>query len=432
MSALALTALTSCGGSKHYEPGTKLKVGLICLHDENSTYDNNFIDAFNKAIETSKAAGYVSESQIERTIPEDQACTDAANRLAKQGCNIIFSDSFGHDDYMIKAAQENPNVIFSGATGIRAMVGGAQNYHNAFASIYEGRYLAGIAGGKALKNQHKDYTGDEEIHVGYVGAFPYAEVISGYTSWFLGLKTEFPNAKMKVNYTYSWYDVTAEYNTALALMDKGDGGWGAVLMSQHADSMGAPTACREKGVLDVSYNIATTSMDPQCADTYVAHSRINWQPYYENVIKSTFEGRVIEGEEGRNWTGSLNDNSVEVQYTKNENILTKENISEIDAVRKELEDGDKEVFDTSTFTVKDLDDHYEKPELDAPQKGADKDYDIDTEGHLNRFMGDTTDDYVRDTNLYEDGYIAESSVRSAPSFDLIIDDIEVPLIKHEI
>ncbi|MCQ2792400.1 MAG: BMP family ABC transporter substrate-binding protein [Bacilli bacterium] len=432
LSALALTALTSCGGSSNrYVPGTKLKVGLICLHDEQTTYDNNFIDGFNKAVEYCKGKGWIESSQIERSIAESQDCFDAATRLVNQGCNIIFSDSFGHDAFMLQAAQEYPNVIFSSATGVKAITGGTQNFHNAFASIFEGRYLAGFIAGKYLKEVKG--IKKEDIKVGYVGAFDYAEVISGYTSWYLGLKKVFPKATMEVKYTYSWYDYDKENQAAKDLIKDG-----CELISQHADSMGAPDACKEANIPNVSYNIDTSKVDPKCKETYVAHSRINWQPYYQNVIENTFNGRVIDGEINRNFTGTFGDDSVQCEYNEKlfENCPTA--VKDINDMKTALLDGKQYVFDTNDFTVEKLQDHYAPDSKLKPVKGPDKDYDTDTKHHLTRYMADTTGDYVRDTNLvldlgeqvtYDYPVIAESVYRSAPSFDFIIDGIDVPLIE---
>lgn len=217
-----------------------IKFGLICLHGENSTYDKNFIDAFKAACDE-MGVEYV----ISTDIPEDATCYDEAVSLVNQGCNIIFADSFGHESYILQAAKEYPNVRFAHATGTTAHTELAANFYNAFASIYEGRYLAGIvAGYELLRLYDGDKDGaitDAEAKIGYVGAFPYAEVVSGYTSFFLGVRSVVENATMEVTYTGSWYDETAEGAAAQALIKRG-----AKLISQHADSMGAPTLARPR------------------------------------------------------------------------------------------------------------------------------------------------------------------------------------------
>ena len=224
-----------------------MKVGFIFLHDENSTYDLNFINA---AKEAAANLG-MSEDQIilKTNVPEGQECYDEAADMADAGCSVVFADSFGHEDFMIQAAQEFPEVQFCHATGTKAHTEGLDNYHNAFASIYEGRYLAGVAAGMKLNEMIADgqFT-EDEAKIGYVGAFTYAEVISGYTSFFLGARSVCPTATMEVTFTGSWYDETAEKEGATTLINNG-----CKLISQHADSMGAPTACEAAGVPDVSY-----------------------------------------------------------------------------------------------------------------------------------------------------------------------------------
>ena len=262
-----------------------IKVGFITLHDENSTYDLNFINAAKKAIAD---LGLTEDNYILKTnVPEGQECYETAMDMVDKGCNIIFADSFGHEPYMIDAAKENPDVQFCHSTGTRAHTEGLANYHNAFASIYEGRYLAGIAAGLKLNEMIEagKFTA-EEAKIGYVGAFTYAEVVSGYTSFFLGARSVCPTVTMEVTFTGSWYDETAEKEGAEKLIQNG-----CVLISQHADSMGAPTACEKAGVPNVSYNGSTVSVGP---NTYIISSRIDWAPYYEYAITACMNGEAID------------------------------------------------------------------------------------------------------------------------------------------
>ena len=190
------------------------KIGMICLHDENSTYDKNFIDAL-KSVQ--KGLGLTDEQVVLVTgIGEDSTCYDTAVDMAKnKGCKVVFADSFGHESFLKQAAQEYPDVQFCHATGTSAKVGGVANLHNAFASIYEGRYLAGVAAGMKLNEMIEEgkITADKAV-IGYVGAFTYAEVVSGMTSFFLGARSVCPTATMKVRYTGSWYDQAKEQEAA--------------------------------------------------------------------------------------------------------------------------------------------------------------------------------------------------------------------------
>ena len=255
------------GGGEESGDAGDFKVALICLHDENSTYDLNFINGFKEAM----GELGLSEDQymIKTGVPEGQECYDAAAELADSGCKLIFSDSYGHQDYMLQAATEFPDVQFVSCTGDKALVAGQDNYHNAFAAIYQGRYLAGVAAGMKL-NEIKDAgkLKGATPKMGYVGAFTYAEVISGYTSFYLGAKSVCPDVTMDVTFTGSWYDETAEKEAANKLIQGG-----CDLISQHADSFGAPTACENAGIPNVSYNGSTKEAGP---NTYIISSRINW------------------------------------------------------------------------------------------------------------------------------------------------------------
>ena len=386
--ALSLVACSN-GGTDKPDDNTetkKIKVGFITLHDENSTYDLNFINAAKEACQT---LGLVENEDyfIKKNVPEGQECYNAAAELAEQGCNIIFADSFGHESFMIEAAKEFPNVQFCHSTGVRAHTEGLSNYHNAFASIYEGRYLAGIAAGMKLNQMIAEgkITADK-AKMGYVGAFTYAEVISGYTSFFLGARSVCPTATMEVTFTGSWYDETAEKEGAQKLIKNG-----CKLISQHADSMGAPTACETAGVPNVSYNGSTESA---CPNTFIVSSRIDWTPYYEMVIKAVQDGTSLDSD----WTGTLKTGSV-VLTDVNEKVAAKGTAEKIAEVTKQLEDGTLHVFDTSTFTV----------------KGE----------TLTSYMADvdTDADNAGDTEAISDGYFHESEYRSAPYFNVQIDGI---------
>ena len=398
LSLTMILTLAACGGSKSedttnsdsnteapadtQEPASDFKVGFITLHDENSTYDLNFSNAAKAACEKLGV-----EYTLITNVPEGQECYDKACELADAGCNIIFADSFGHEDYMIQAAKEFPNVQFCHSTGTKAHTEKLANYHNAFASIYEGRYLAGIAAGLKLNEMIDSgkITADQ-AKMGYVGAFTYAEVISGYTSFFLGARAACPSVTMEVTFTGSWYDETAEKEGANKLI-----GDGCVLISQHADSMGAPTACETAGVPNVSYNGSTQSA---CPNTFIVSSRIDWAPYYEYAITAAMNGDPIDAD----WTGNLSTGSV-VLTEVNTTAAAEGTQEAIDAVKAELEAGTRQVFDVTTFTVG-------GQQLDSYQADV-----------------DTDPDYTPDTEVIENGAFQESKFRSAPYFDLRIDGI---------
>jgi len=404
-------SLVACGEKKDDTQGNgdgdataaKVKVGFITLHDENSTYDKNFIDA---AKEACANLGLVENEDyfIKTNVGETEQCAEVAADLVDAGCNIIFADSFGHEPYMIEVAKANPEVQFCHSTGTRAHTEGLANYHNAFASIYEGRYLAGIAAG--LKLNAMIEAGDikaEEAKMGYVGAFTYAEVVSGYTSFYLGAKSVCPTVTMDVTFTGSWYDETLEKEGAEKLIQGG-----CKLISQHADSLGAPTACENAGVPNVSYNGSTQAA---CPNTYIISSRINWAPYYEYAIKAVMDGTAIDVD----WTGTLATNSV-VLTDLNTTVAAEGTAEAIAAATEKLEKGEIHVFDCSTFTTK-ADDTMNAFKVDYLK--------VDADGHITSYMADVDTDqaYAGDTEVVHDGYFAESEKRSAPYFDLEIDGI---------
>jgi basic membrane protein A len=400
--SIGLTACGGSGGSEEKGSVDGMKVGFICLHDENATYDLNFINGAKQACEE---LGIPAENcMIKTNIPEGQECYDAAAELADAGCGVIFADSFGHEDYMIQAAKEFPDVQFCHSTGTKAHTEGLDNYHNAFASIYEGRYLAGVAAGLKLNEMiDKGDISKDEAKIGYIGAFTYAEVISGYTSFYLGARSICESATMDVTFTGSWYDETAEKEAANKLIEGG-----CVLISQHADSMGAPTACEKAGVPDVSYNGSTADA---CPNTFIVSSRIDWAPYYKYAITAAQKGEAIDTD----WVGTLKTDSVQLTEV-NEKAAAKDTQKKIDEIKAKLESGDIQVYDTSTFTVT----------VNAGKK-LNVNAKVDKDGHLTSYMADvdTDENYQADTEVVKDGYFHESEFRAAPYFDLQIDGIKL-------
>ena len=384
---LALTlALTMIFALAAFSPAasaeTPVKAGFIFLHDENSTYDLNFINAAKEACERLGV-----EYMFKTGIPEDQECADAAEELIDEGCNFIFADSFGHEPFLIQVAKDYPEVQFCHATGTQAHTVGLPNYHNGFASIYEGRFLGGVAAGLKLNEmiENGEITADQ-AKVGYIGAFPYAEVKSGYTSFFLGARYVCPSATMEVTFTNSWYDPTLEKEGATKLIANG-----CVLISEHADSMGAPTECEANGVPFVFYN---GSAADACPNTFIVASRIDWVPYMEYAMTCVAEGRDIDAD----WTGTMAGGGVKMTEVNEKAAApgTAEKLKEIAAL---LESGELQVFDTATWTV----------------DGA----------TLTEYLADVDDmgDFVPETNVISDGYFHESEFRSAPYFDIDIDGI---------
>ncbi len=404
LAAVMLFAFAACGSKKDaaeggmadsllaapeivadYEVPEDFKIGFICLHDEKSTYDLNFLNA----VKSVKEALKLSDAQVlvKINVPESNDCYEAAKDLVTEGCDVIFANSFGHEDFMIKAAKEFKDVQFCHATGTKAHTENLPNYHNAFASIYQGRYLAGMVAG--LKLNEMIEAGEikaEEAKMGYVGAFTYAEVISGYTSFYLGAKSVCPSVTMDVQFTGSWYDPTGEKNAAEALIANK-----CVLISQHADSMGAPSTCEDAGVPNVSYNGSTYE---SCPETFLVSSAINWAPYYNYIIKCAVKGEQIAAD----WCGGIAEGSV-VLSGINQDAAAEGTDAAIEKAIAALKDGSLNIFDTKNFTV----------------KGA----------ALANYKADVDTDaaFTPDTEVIENGIFNESKFRSAPYFDVRIDGI---------
>ena len=384
LAAIMVLAFAACGNTTP-SVDSDFKVGFIFLHDQNSTYDKNFYDA---ALAAQKALG-LSDDQImiKVNIPEDAKCYETAAELVEAGCDLVFADSFGHEDFMIQAAKEFPEVMFCHATGTKAHTEKLPNFFNAFASIYEGRFLAGVAAGLKLNEMIESgkITADQ-AKMGYVGAHPYAEVKSGYTSFFLGARYACPTVTMDVKYTNSWFDIAAEKEMANALIADG-----CVLISQHADSEGAPKACEEAGVPNVAYNLDTREWGPNSA---LISSKINWQPYFEHIIQATMEGTAIT----QDFCGGLEEGVV-MTLGLNDTVAAEGTEAKLEEVKGKLISGEIKVFDTATFTV-----------------GGKT---------LTTYLADVDSDaaFTGDTEVVSDGYFHESEYRSAPYFDLVIDGI---------
>lgn len=390
---LGLTAAVAEG-----VPADQIKVGYICIGDENEGYSANHIRGLREAQE---ALG-ISDAQvfIKTNVPETEAAYDAAADLADMGCNIIIATSFGQETYLHQAAAEYPEIQFCHATGVMAAGSDLPNVHNYFTAIYEARYVTGIVAGMKLNQMIADgkITADQ-AKMGYVGAFPFAEVKSGYTAFFLGARSVCPSVTMEVKFTNSWGDMALEKETAEALIANG-----CVLISQHADTTGAPTACEAAGVPCVGYNI---SMIPAAPNSALVSSACNWGAYVTYAIKNVIDGTDFP----KDWCYGYADGAV---YTTelNDAVVAPGTAEAVAAAEDALRAGTLNVFDTATFTC-------------AP--ATDGSYVVDENGVLtSAFALDANGDFVNDnTEAVIDGAFRESEVRSAPYFAIDIDGITV-------
>ena len=364
-----VAATESSAAAGEAKSASDIKVGVIYIGDENEGYTAAHMAGIDQMMSN---LGLSEDQVVEKTlIPEDESAYDAAVDLADQGCNIIFGTSFGHESYLLQAAAEYPEVQFCHATGYQAASSGLSNMHNYFDSIYEARYVSGVVAGMKLNGMIADGTITEDTaKIGYVGAFPYAEVISGFTSFYLGAKSQCPSATMEVQYTNSWADMSGEAEVAAKLIDDG-----CVLISQHADTTGAPSTCEDKKVPCVGYNVDMTTVAPDAALTSPTN---NWGVYYTHAVQCVLDGTAIETDWCQGFAAA---EGTDAKVTEVENAI---------------KDGSLHVFDTSAFTV----------------NGSSLE-DLIAEGG----------DYAKYADYVSDGYYHESELASAPSFDIIIDGI---------
>lgn len=392
--ALSLVACGSKDDNDTPDDGDKtntIKVGLICIGDENDQgYTYNFIRGKEAATEALAAKGINVEWVVKYNKGENDNCTNANIECAEEGCQLIINNSYGHEPFMLKVAgkSEYKDIQFIGCTNCASRSDDLENTHNAFANIYEGRYVAGVVAGMKLQEMidNGDITAEQAV-IGYVGAFSFAEVISGFTAYYLGAKSVCPSVTMKVQFVGSWSDATEEANAASALCDAG-----CVMISQHSDNTTPATMAQTKGAFHTGYNNDMTGVAP---DASLIGTRIDWAPYFEYAIETVYNGGTID----QDWCKGIADGSV-VMTTLNEKICAKGTAEKVAEVEKALKDGTLQVFDTSKFTVK-------------------------GETVTHAFALDTDGDFTPDAEeAVFDGAFHESYFQSAPYFTLQIDGIE--------
>ena len=394
--ALAMIAclFAACGGDT--ADGDDVKIGVVLVGDENEGYTYAHILGIRAAV---KNLGLNEKDNIiwKYTVPENEKCYDAISDCINQGCTLVFTNSYGHQSFAQQAAEENPDVEIVAMTGDKAKASGLANFHNAFTCIYEARYAAGVVAGMKIqelvtegKLSSENYDVNGNVKVGYVGAFPYAEVVSGYTAFYLGIKSIYPSVVMDVQYTNSWFNITAESEAAIALIDRG-----CVIIGQHADSTGAPSACEEKlnagtVVYSVGYNVDMLAAAPNAA---LVSPTNEWGVYYTYAIGAHIKGETFD----TNWAEGFTEDAVALTpLGPNVAEGTAEKVEEVIAA---LKDGSLHVFDTKTFTV----------------GGAEV---------TSAFSTDSDGDWTNDCDeAIIDGYYHESYFQSAPSFSLRIDGI---------
>ncbi|MBP1759029.1 MAG: nucleoside-binding protein [Firmicutes bacterium] len=334
MALLLAAALVACGteptppAEENEGEGTAvaiakedLKVGMVLISDKSDAYSGNHIEGMEKAMTD---LGLNPETQLimKQNVGESADCETAIRELAEAGCQVIFSNSFGHENYMVSVAPEFPEIQFCAATGYQSATDDMDNTHNYFARIYEARYLSGIAAG--LKT--------ETNKIGYVAAKPFAEVISGYTAFYLGAKSVNPDVEMYVNYTQEWSDAGKESTNAQALIDLG-----CDVIGQHSDTTAPATTAEGAGVFSVGYNADNIPAAPNAALT---SARINWSVYYNYALNALLQGEAIE----QDWCEGLASDAVYLSPL-NEALVAEGTAEAIELAQQGILDGSIHVFD---------------------------------------------------------------------------------------
>ncbi|WP_297212840.1 BMP family ABC transporter substrate-binding protein [uncultured Flavonifractor sp.] len=366
-----------------------VKVGLICIGDENDQgYTYNFIRGKEAVTEALAEKGINVDWVVKWNIGEDSSCEEANIELAEAGCQLIINNSFGFEPFMLKVAPDYPEIEFISCTNQASWTDDLENTHNAFANIYEGRYLAGIVAGMKMQEMidNGEITADQAV-IGYVGAYSFAEVISGFTAYYLGAKSVCPSVTMKVQFVGSWSDATLEGNAAQALCDAG-----CIMISQHSDNTTPATAAQNAGVFHTGYN---NDMIPVAEDASLIGTRIDWSVYFEYAIEAVANGESFD----QDWCHGMDEGAV-VMTPLNEAIAAEGTAEKLAEVEEQIRSGELQVFDTSTFTV-------DGAELTSCLA-------LDTDG-----------DFVADSEeAVFDGAFHESYFQSAPYFTVEIDGIE--------
>jgi len=417
--AMLVACFGACGKNNGgNEDGKSIKIGVILVGDDTEGYTKAHMDG----IKAAASELNIADSNIiwKYKVEENSSCYDAAADLVASGCNIIISNSYGHQTFMVQAAEKFKDVTFVAMTGDFAAISGSDNMKNAFTKVYESRYVSGVVAGLKLKElldsntltkdvQPDSFDANGNVKIGYVGAFDYAEVVSGYTAFYLGIKSVVSNVVMDVKYTNSWFDIDKEAAAAEALVAQG-----CVIIGQHADSTGAPAAVQKlltsgKICYSIGYNVDMLETAPEAALTSATNT---WKVFYKEAFQSVMDGKALAAD----WAEGYSKDAVAI--TKLGNSCAAGTEDYVNNVIAKLKDGSLKVFDTASFTV-------------SAEQGTCT-VATDAAGHVTSCIVDLSFmDWVAMQPIYvgekveciKDGAFVESSFRSAPYFSIRIDGI---------
>ena len=357
-----------------------LTVGFIYDNDEIIPYTYNFMLAKN---ELEKEYGDRVKVYVKSNVL-DTVMEEPVRDLAQDGCDIIFTNTYSTQFKQL--ALQYPDIQFCQTSfSTEDTSFSPANYHTFNGLIYQGRYVSGVAAGMKLRQLiDEGVLTTEQAIVGCVGAFPSAEVISGYTAFLLGVRSIVPEATMRVIYTGTWNSYSKEKACAKALIDAG-----CVVITQHTDTTAPAVACEEaaeeKQVYHISYN---QSMIDVASESSLTGACINWSPYILGAVEALMNGQEIE----KYVKGSIHGNDIGAG------------------------------FDRGWVKMLELNDAIIAP---GTQERINKTIDALRKGKIDVFKGDyqgvNPDDPTDTCNLI--GGYTENRLSSAPSFHYVLQDI---------
>ena len=298
-----------------------IKVGVLYLSDPSE--GSGYSYTHDLGVKGMQENLLLSDDQIERKIVDDsdeKATEKAIEECVADGCNIIFTTSWGYMQVTADMAEKYPDVYFSHGTGYMS---NGKNFNNYFGRIYQARYLSGIVAGMNTKDNK----------IGYVAAqdSSNSEVTGGIDAFAIGVESVNPKAKIYVDVTNSWYDEKKEKKASERLLNMG-----CDVMTQHCDTPYPQTLAQEKGVYGIGYN---SDMSKETPDSCLTSVIWNWSAYYTSAVKSIIDGTW----DGSNYYGGMAEGLVSI--TDLASFVAEGTQQKVDEATAEILSGDNNVFD---------------------------------------------------------------------------------------
>jgi len=247
----------------------------ICFIYVGSKTDGGYSEGHDRGRQDlEKALGDKIETAYLENVPEGPDAERAVERMARSGCALVFTTSFGFMDATIKVAQKFPDVKFEHATGFKS----AENVATYNARFYEGRYIQGVIAAKMSK------TGV----AGYIASFPIPEVVMGINAFMLGAQSVNPDFKLKIVWANTWADPGKEADAAKALADQG-----VDILTQHTDSTAPMQVAAERGIHAFGQASDMIAAGPKTQLTSIVDT---WGAYYIKRTQAVLDGTWKTGQ----------------------------------------------------------------------------------------------------------------------------------------